>query len=110
MSWSLYREHSSLFQICHIPSGIHSRRAGRGTQPVSLPRTGTSGLLAVLHHSLRLAGSYNLGGRTGLLRRKIPYPLREHSSTCDIKSRAGSRKPSPENLLGLSKVEVSVKR
>ena len=74
-----------LFQTCYIPSGIHGRRVGRGTQLVFLPLTGTSGLLAMLQHRVRLAGSWNFCGHTRLLRREIPYPLRERCGTRDSK-------------------------
>jgi hypothetical protein len=106
----LHHERSPLFQTRHIPTAIRRRRVAPGIQLVFLSLTGTSGLLAVLQHGLRLAGSCNFGDRTRLLRGEIPYPLRERSSARDIKSCAGSCKHSPESNPGLSKVEVSFKR
>jgi hypothetical protein len=51
-----------------IPDLVPRVWVASGTQPVSLPHTGTCGLLAILQLGVCLDGGCNFGGRTRLLR------------------------------------------
>ena len=92
------------------PSCIAILWIARRTQPVLLPRKGTSGLLAILQLAVCRAGCVDSRWHTRLLRREIRCSLgARNSSSCSC-ARAQFRRTSPENFIGRRKVEVTFKR
>jgi|SRR6267378_6248870 len=70
-----------------------------GAQPVFLPCSGTSGLLAILHSVVCRVGATNFRGRTCLVRRDIRCSLDAHDSASHSRARACSCPSSPGSNL-----------
>jgi hypothetical protein len=104
------RDRGIFESVTRKPSCVAILWVASGTEPVFLPRTGTSGLLAVLQLAVCLAGSANFRGRTRLLRRKIRYPFGEHGSASHSGARAWFCRTSTENYLGRKKAQMTFHR
>jgi hypothetical protein len=106
MRWGGYGKRDLGYQRYHLLFVYRRGCVSSGSQPVFLPRAGTSRLLAILRSDVCRAGSRNFGVRPRFLCGETPNPVGEHGSASDADNYDESGRSSFENNLGRRRIEV----